>query len=152
MTAIRSCVRVPPSASLVPERAGRGTAECQSATTYIGGTGTGTRPGWLPFDPERIDIQPACTDYGTGAGAPHSGVSGQPTIVRLDGRSTLGLLGGWPPGGGYTRQMASRKTAPSKIVRAYDFAASHLHTATFPCAPTMHPLPSRAVLAPREVS
>ncbi len=53
MTAARSLVLVPPSASVVPESAGRGRAECQSATTYIGGTGTGTRPGRGAIDHAR---------------------------------------------------------------------------------------------------
>jgi hypothetical protein len=60
MSASRSLVRVPPSARVVPEGAGRGGAECQSATTYIGGTGTGTRPGGLPFDPSTMV---RCQDY-----------------------------------------------------------------------------------------
>jgi len=52
-------VRVPSSARVVPGGAGRGDAECQSATTYIGGTGTGTHPG-LPFDPSSMV---RCRDY-----------------------------------------------------------------------------------------
>ena len=48
MTASRSLVRLPSTATLLPEEAGRWDADCQTATTYIGGSGSGSRPGrWV---------------------------------------------------------------------------------------------------------
>jgi hypothetical protein len=66
---------------------------------------------------------------------PPSQALGQQAMQR---HSTLGSLGGRPPGGTHTRQNASRKTALALFVRAYDFAASHPHTATLLCTQTMH--------------
>ena len=45
MTASRSLVRLPSTATLLPEEAGRWDADCQTATTYIGGSGSGSHPG-----------------------------------------------------------------------------------------------------------
>ena len=66
-----------------------------------------------------------------------SGALGTGAVQRV---STLGLLGGRPPGGTHTRQMALIKTAPALRVHAYDFAAFVSPTATRLCAPTMHSL------------
>jgi hypothetical protein len=60
MTASRSLVRLPSTATLLPEEAGRWDADCQTATTYIGGSGSGSHPGRLPFDPSTMV---RCQDY-----------------------------------------------------------------------------------------
>jgi len=60
MTASRSLVGLPPTATLLPETAGRRYADCQTATTYIGGSGSGSQSGTPPFDPSSMV---RCQDY-----------------------------------------------------------------------------------------
>jgi hypothetical protein len=65
MTATRSAVGLPQTATVLPRMTGRQDADCQTATTYIGGSGSGSRPERLAFRFGRRQIGAIADGWGT---------------------------------------------------------------------------------------